>query len=252
MIPLVLLIMANYVDPTPHPEHVRVRLPDDYPAWKITYEYRDSVRLGYFYDLRSKAGWELSPWVPDTLLLPYRIDLSLLNFKECRVNAACSCGTAYYFANLGLESWEKAVGKPIVARSVSIEWYPHQETEINPSRLRYDLIFRYGDWINLSKKGVEKIKVNKNVAYRLRAFSHREQLDAEPFLRTERVTKYFIPTRHYDFFIECRDLVYLYDEIWEAMDSLSIVLSLDWRCWLPPYDHIWELEQAVEQTFRVK
>jgi len=141
---------------------------------------------------------------------------------------------------------------------VSIGWTTNnQKSELNIEKLRKYMICRFsGPYKALDTSGIKEITINDNKAYRLRARWYYSQCDNSD-VETGAVTSYFIPTEKYAFFITCTNLLFSRTDVdddgfinypEEVRDS--ILANWEYERTYP--NNIAELEQAVEQTFRVK
>lgn len=117
-----------------------------------------------------------------------------------------------------------------------IFWYPHHETDtLDPWPL-----YSYGGYISYDTLGFEKIVIDEKDAWRIRGKWWRVTCDGGIQISGS-FTNYFIPTEKLDYRITCLSRFYLYD-----------ILGPDPLGFEHYPDRISELEQAVEQTFRVK
>ena|GEM_PF-2816515 len=262
MFTLIFVLISDPFVYTPGPELIMAKPPDNYKVWEEAETYIDFAKFGYFYNYYSKIERDSNTLLSDTLLLPYECNFSPLNFENCSIDTVHDCGIAHYYTYRGTESWTKVTGEAIFTQSITVLWLPRHKTDIKLSRLRHDLLpshlrgGRFGstnsEWISVNSKGIEKIEIDNNKAYCLRCFSHQEDLTCPNIVLTEKITKYFIPTKHYDFLISCRDVISIYDEEWIEMNSHAITLDFRWSCSIDSNDVLNEPERAVEQTFKLK
>lgn len=125
---------------------------------------------------------------------------------------------------------------------VYIRWYPHQSDLTRTEENLLPLHSYWHSWslfLSLDKRGFDNINIGENKAYRQKGWFWAGQCDwSSQWVGS--YTTYFIPTESYDFRITCLSTTYTY--------------SSEGGEFGPEHypDRISELEQAVEQTFRVK
>ncbi len=124
-------------------------------------------------------------------------------------------------------------------------------------------IRRTEGYVLIDTTGVDEIDINGYTAYRLRGYSIWGQCDYWDVAIT-RVTAYLVPTEIFDYYITCYNTVYehysgcgdgiVYDEDFtdEQYDSLIAAYEAYYPKEYRHPDRIRQLEQAVEQSFRVK
>lgn len=128
--------------------------------------------------------------------------------------------------------------------NVQIQWWPHQEFFVVDPR---PIGTPYG-YISYDRKGLEEITVEGNRWLRIRGYFWMRACDAT-YQTVAAFTTYFIPTEIRDFYITCLSIFYSYETSPEEATPEEL------KTWKPEKSYpnrIRKLEQAVEQSFKVK
>jgi len=214
------------------------RIPPDYPDLPPGYhewqEYSYSVFSDSSFFYQYKKTHTLSK-ITDSFPIPFSIDVGSLIFA----NAKCDSVVGQIMFYSDPTNWRETKDR----RQVSIQWYPHQERKLDSLTIMSYLMplskWRSYNAISLDSMGFQKIPLTTEEGYRIRGFWWDTQCDYSIHLIGSFVT-YFISTEKLDFRITCSNTTYTYSPEGEDFGPEHYP------------NRITELEQAVEQTFRVK
>lgn len=216
------------------------KLPSNYTEWFGYISYYDVEDSPCFDDYNVELKT-----VEDTFNPPYTIRFKELNYFWGEVDSLF--GQLNYYSDSNCTSL--SIGG---TGAVFIIWYPHQEigdTNVWP-------FYEYGpgffNFIAHEKEGIEVINIGGRKALRLRGKWWDTQCD-DIFHSVGSFTTYLIPTGMFDFRISCLSSFYTRNpHYYPEGVSYDEQVPEDWTYEKKGPDRIRELEQAVEQTFRVK
>lgn len=215
-------------------------LPSKYIEW---YEYSSQSYVNdspHFHEYDCELQTVL-----DTFQPPYIINLGNLNRFWGEVDSLF--GQLHYSAVIRYFS-EFAKGKGVVF----IRWYPHEEVGVINMLPFYQGGIRYFNYIAHEEKGVQRITIGGRKALRFRGWWWETQCD-DLYQTVGSFTTYFIPTDKLDFRITCLTQFYERDpDYWPEGVGYEDAVPEDWTYEKTYPNRIRQLEQAVEQTFRVK
>jgi hypothetical protein len=215
------------------------QLPSGYGEWT---RYGDTLRFfpGYNVYVKYPKDETLPYNLFTSCLKPYRIKIgSLQGYAEYRLDSTSYC--------------EKPPGM------ISIGWQSHEKDSLTYQLMETSFIKNFQFWIHgylaLDNTGIQSVTIDTFLCFRLRAYLWVSQCDGSS-QSVSTITGYYIPTDKFDFTMLCSNTIYTYDHTFippencipEEEDSLT-------KAFQPVHiypNNIRELEQAVEQTFRVK
>lgn len=178
----------------------------------------------------------------DTTHLPYTIDIP--GYSVINIRGSTAFGKKNYYDP------EVEVTRPYNYNRVSVRWFAH--SELNPDSIRFFLLadpdMRLPPCdMAFAEEGVEEITIGESNAYRIRCkWWHCSARGA--YQRFGSLTLYLITTPTLDFHITCFTTSFDYVES-RLEDPLGGPLRRAERNYPDP---IAELEQAVEESFKIK
>lgn len=213
------------------------QLPSGFSEWERysvnPLKYNEEINLPSFtFTSLSEAPWE--------------IDASGLQFDIARVNP-------YY-------GWARYSAQPTKDIScinkqggiIQIEWQSHKEQSLSQSEIKDILIYYNNSLVEnmlaLKNSSLEKITIAGHTGYRLRCWWWYTCCDYN-YHDVGAITSYYIPCEKRDWIIICANLFYNYEG---SPEGTSPEETETWEFEKTYPNNITELEQAVEQTFRVK
>lgn len=138
-------------------------------------------------------------------------------------------------------------------------WHPHQIDNPSQDTVLNQLIYgglTISDNLSLEKRGSQEVTVGENQAFRLRGFFYETGGGEGGGRYIGAFTSYLIISDKFDFIIVCFNWIYAnYGPIAvleEAPEHMHDSLIANWEYEHTYPNNIAELEQAVEETFRVK
>jgi len=196
----------------------------------------------------------------DSITLSFSIKVP--GFQKARVasDTSLSYGYAQYYPPPITSS---AFGH-IEGGLVYVFWRSGEKIPLNPVSIRDCLIYGLNQYdagcakLALNKAGVEDVNINNRPGFRLRAMWWQRQCDGG-IHEVGSATCYFVPAEEdekHDFIILCLTRTYHRFppfaplEVYTQEESDSIIANWEYERTYP--NNIAQLEQAVEQTFRVK
>jgi hypothetical protein len=191
-------------------------LPPTYSQWieHTSYSY---IRNNPYYDEYNYVR------IIDSTIVPYALDISILKKRTPCGDSLLGEVRYYDFTQTN-------------NRELYISWFPHEDLDtINRKPL-----YQYDGYISYDTMGFKKITIDNREAWRIRGKWWWVTCDGYIHVSGS-FTNYYIHTKKVDYRITCLSRFYMNEEM--GPDPAGIEHYPD--C-------IAELEQAVEQTFRVK
>lgn len=231
--------------------------PPNFPQLPKGYEWKEysSYDVPREYCEAYLPGYKL-PILTDTFCPPYNLELNDLKFDVGKGDSLY--GWVRYTVNprgdlynLYDRDWSKGV--------IQVDWGVHKEQDLKPEVImKYFLAatgIDYARILAMKEKKVEQISIADRIAYRVRSYWWEYGCDGG-YQEVGALTFYFIPGKRLDYMICCATQFYYrapsFDQDQSAVDEPVKQLSKYERLYPDRIDQIRDLEQAVEQTFRVK
>lgn len=217
-------------------------LPAGYSDWQKRFtlcaEDRD---LSYF------PGWNVLFFLerpPPSFRLPFTLKLKNLG-QELFVADSFRGRVSYPFLR-----------DDSIPQHIEVSWRPSRQDGIDSTEARLDLIClmtSIENHISLDSAGVQEIIIDDVRSFRLRAYTYEEMGST----KVNAVTGYIIPAQRHDLAVICSNKLFDYYELNQKQLSYLDESARDSVINHPEPERTWpdriaELEQAVEQNFRVK